>query len=152
MSGLILLRDLQLIPVLELEPWQFSIHERPLPSGSAIEMPEAWGRYWHACLADSGITGLIPLYPGSRHVLVRELDGEETLLKILRTLLREEGSTEAPADDEDVPALDGGLALFSQGELLVEPTCCSDLGNLSEWRSAAAYRDPEWRILWIGHP
>ena len=36
--------------------------------------------------------------------------------------------------------------------MLVAPTCCSDLGNLSEWRDAAGYREPEWRMLWIGHP
>jgi hypothetical protein len=152
MNGLSLLREFQLIPVLELEPWRFSTGERPRPSGSIFETREGWARYWLDCLADSGVTGLIPLYPGCWHVLVRELDDDETLLKILRTHLREEGDSEAPIDVEESPALGGGLALFSKGELLVEPTCCSDLGNISEWRDAAGYRGSEWRILWIGHP
>lgn len=152
MNGLILLRELRLVPVLELEPWRFSTSDRPSPSGTGPEMPEAWGRYWLDCLADSGITGLSPLRPASWHVPVHELGDQETLTKILRSLARDRSGIEAPADDEDVPALDGGLALFSEGELLVEPTCCSDLGNISEWRYAAGYRQPEWRMLWIGHP
>lgn len=36
--------------------------------------------------------------------------------------------------------------------MLIEPTCCGDLGNLSEWREAAAYRQSAWKMLWIGHP
>jgi hypothetical protein len=48
--------------------------------------------------------------------------------------------------------LDGGLALRTDSEVLVEPTCCSDLGTLADWREAAGYRRPEWTMLWIGHP
>ncbi len=152
MNSLTLLRDIRLVPVLELEPWGFAAQERRRPSGSLLETPEWWGRFWHDCLADSGITGLSPLYPGSWHVRVRELEDGETLRKILRTLVGDSIDLEAPVDMEDCPVLEGGLTLFSERKLLVRPTCCSDLGNLSEWRDAAGYRDPEWRMLWIGHP
>src|SRR5205823_5324331 len=37
-------------------------------------------------------------------------------------------------------------------EVLAEPACCVDLGNLADWRQAAAYRSTEWRMLWLGHP
>ena len=43
MNGLTLLRDIRLVPVLELEPWEFSAEERPRPSGSVLETPEWWG-------------------------------------------------------------------------------------------------------------
>jgi hypothetical protein len=152
MNSLTLLRDIRLVPVLELEPWRFSTGERPRPSGSVLETPEGWGRYWHDCLADAGIIGPSPLYPGSWHVLVRELEDGEALQKILRTLVGDSIDLEAPIDADGTPALEGGLALFSERKLLVAPTCCSDLGNLSEWRDAAGYRESEWRILWIGHP
>lgn len=152
MNGLTLLRDVRLVPVVELEPREFSAQEHPRPSGSVLETSEGWGRYWQDCLADSGITGLSPLYPGSWHVPVRELEDGETLGKILRTLVGDSIDLESPVDMEGCPVLAGGLALFSEGKLLVTPTCCSDLGNLSEWRDAAGHRDSEWRMLWIGHP
>jgi hypothetical protein len=56
------------------------------------------------------------------------------------------------SDPDCKPVLDGGLALCCNGEVLAAPTCCSDLGNLSDWRDAVAYRQPNWSILWIGHP
>jgi hypothetical protein len=46
----------------------------------------------------------------------------------------------------------GGLAFCQGDEVLVEPTCCADLGNISDWRDSAAYRGIEWQMLWIGHP
>ncbi len=152
MDGLTLLRDVQLIPVLELEPWGFSTSDRPSPSGSGLEMPEAWGRYWLDCLADSGIIVLSPLRPASWHVPVHEIGDPETLEKIVRSHVRDAGGIEAPTEADEIPILSGGLALLSKGEVVIEPTCCADLGNLSEWRAAAGYRKSEWRMLWIGHP
>lgn len=152
MNSLTLLREVELIPVLELEPWVFSTVERPRPSGSVLETPEGWARYWLDCLADSGITGLSPLRPASWHVPVHELGDPETMEKILRLRTRDVGSIEAVTDVDEAPILVGGLALLSGGEVLVAPTCCSDLGNLSEWRAAAGYGESDWRMLWIGHP
>lgn len=48
--------------------------------------------------------------------------------------------------------MSGALAILVGGELQVDPNCCSDLGDLSEWREAADYRGSEWQMLWIGHP
>jgi hypothetical protein len=152
MNDLTLLREIRLIPVLELEPWVFSTVERPRPSGSVLETPEGWARYWLDCLADSGITGLTPLRPASWHVPVHQLGDPETLEKILRIHTRDVFGIEALIDADEIPILSGGLVLLSKGEVLIEPTCCADLGNLSEWRDAAEYRESEWRMLWIGHP
>src|SRR6516162_6525404 len=105
MEGLIWLRDLELVPALELEPGRFSTRERPRPSGSGLEMPMAWDRYWLDCLADSGITGLNPLRPASWHVPVRALD-QEVLGKLLRTPARDGSSIEARSVADESPALD----------------------------------------------
>jgi hypothetical protein len=49
--------------------------------------------------------------------------------------------------------LNGGLALRSQSQnVLIQPSCCADLGNVVDWRKAAGYRGAEWQPLWIGHP
>ena len=45
-----------------------------------------------------------------------------------------------------------GFALISDGSVIVEPMCCSDLGNLADWREAASCRATDWQMLWIGHP
>jgi hypothetical protein len=45
----------------------------------------------------------------------------------------------------------GGLALFVDGELLITPSCCGDLGDLSAWEEAVTTR-PQEGTLWIGHP
>ena len=149
MSDLITLREPRLVPVLELESWAFSVEGRPRPHESGIETPEEWGRYWLDRLADSGIAGLVPLRPSSWHVPAHELSDHDTLAKLVRILNPEVADISTPERVEEAGALTGGLALVSRGEVLVEPTCCSDLGNLSEWRAVAGYRGPEWRMLCI---
>jgi hypothetical protein len=71
----------------------------------------------------------------------------------LEVLFRE-GGVEALSDPDASPVLSGGLALRrpDSGEVLVEPGCCSDLGDLADWRAAARHREAEWRMVWIGHP
>ncbi len=152
MIGQTVLRGLELVPVLELEPGRLSARQRPSPTGSGSEMPEAWGRYWSDCLADAGITGLGPLRPASWHVSTRDLTDPAILRVMLDAISREWGGIEALSDPDCEPVLDGGLALLAGGEVLVEPTCCSDLGNFAGWREAAGYRGSKWQMLWIGHP
>jgi hypothetical protein len=72
--------------------------------------------------------------------------------RILTMIVRGWGGPEALTDPDANRVLNGGLALCSGGEVLVKPACCGDLGNLSEWREAAAYRQSDWRIVWVGHP
>jgi hypothetical protein len=140
------------VPVLELEPGRFSTVERPLPSGSGREVPGEWDRYWRESLADAGIAGLTPLRPGSWHVPPWRLRDPKTLGLILAATVESWGGAESLTDPDGKPVLDGGLALCQRDEVLAEPACCVDLGNLSDWREAVASRGPEWRMLWIGHP
>lgn len=152
MTSLTPLQDLELVPVLELEPYQFATRDHPRPSGAARDLPENLERYWLDALADAGITGLSPLSPGSWHVPTRDLTDPAVLQKMIAVLLHGWGGVENLDDPDGRHVLDGGLALLSGNEVLVEPTCCSDLGNVSEWRGASGYRGPDWTMLWIGHP
>ena len=57
MSSIVVLEDIELIPVLKFEPFRFATEGRSSPSGIYEDMPEEWYRYWLESLADSGITG-----------------------------------------------------------------------------------------------
>jgi hypothetical protein len=150
-SDLITLPHVELMPVLKLIPFDFATRERPHPGGSERVEPGAWSRYWSDCLADSGIRGLEPLYECSCHVPVRSINAAN-LRRILAMTFGDWGGIEALRDPELIPCLNGGLALYSNGDLLVEPNCCTDLRNWVDWRQAVDYRGTDWQMLWIGHP
>jgi hypothetical protein len=152
MTDLTFLGDLELVPVLELEPYLFATRENARPQGPARDLPENSHRYWIESLADSEITGLTPLWPSSWHVPTRDLTDPSALQNILAVFLKEWGGIACLDDPESRPIFNGGLALLGGGEVLVYPTCCSDLGNLSAWRDTAVYRGDDWTMLWIGHP
>jgi hypothetical protein len=95
---------------------------------------------------------LRPIRPGSWHVPTTAFTDPLVLEPVLAAILQASGGVEALADPETSPALNGGLALRCAGDVLVEPTCCSDLGNASDWKEAAVYRGWDWRMVWIGHP
>jgi hypothetical protein len=150
--SVLVLEDAELIPVLELEPSVFATDERPLPSGLHRDQPQEWHRYWLESLADSGITGLAPVQDGSWHIPTTEFTEPALLRRVLEAIFRnlsERGLFDQP---DDLP-LDGGLALRSQSRnVLIQPACCADLGNVADWRKAVGYRQAEWQTLWIGHP
>jgi hypothetical protein len=66
MPSIVVLEDIELIPVVQLEPFVFASDDRSLPSGRYQDMPEEWHRYWLESLADSGIAGLMPVQSGFR--------------------------------------------------------------------------------------
>jgi hypothetical protein len=152
MSELIFLESVELVPVIELEPARFSRRERSSPSGLARDLPERLNAYWNDSLADAGVVGLVPLTPASWMVAIRQLSHTESLSRILSVIVREWGGPEVLHDPDGTPALEGGVALQGNGQLLLPPTCCGDLGDYSSWREAAAYRLPSWKMVWIGHP
>jgi hypothetical protein len=146
MTELERITELELVPVVELPPWSFS--DRPSPQGPSRDHREVRLRHWFDCLADAGITGLGPIEPGSMHVAVSEFTDLTELIQVLQRLM----APESLANEEEHSALSGGFAVVSDARVLVEPNCCGDLKDWCEWKSAAAYREPAWRILWIGHP
>ncbi len=153
MSDVVELSDIQLIPVLELAPMTFSTVDHPSPeNGPAKKHFEEWDEYWRNSLAEAGITGLHPITPGSWHVATDQFTKTQ-LEAFLQVIFEEWGGVDVLNDPDSRPLLDGGLAM-STAELgiRIEPTCCSDLGNIANWKEAATFDGEVWKMLWIGHP
>ena len=138
--------DVRLRPVIELAPASF---------GSCPDLgPGPWtagqsARYWATSLAESGIRDLSPILPGSWFVSLDELAAPFPLSKVLEAHL---DGLELPAGPEDLPPFSGGFVLYHGVEPILLPSCCGDLGNLADWRKAAAQRSDSPEMLWVGHP
>lgn len=152
MDDLTHLEGLVLEPVVELEPSSFATQQRPTPAFSGETVPGDWDHYWLDALADAGIVGLKAIRPGSWHVPTRRFTDPEILSKTVRGVLGTAGDINDLVGPDADPVLSGGLALISDGTLILEPACCGDLRTLSDWRAAAGYRGADWQMLWIGHP
>jgi hypothetical protein len=153
MSDAVVLSAIELVPVIELEPFRFATQERPLPSCSDKEGLDELHAWWRDSLGDSGIVGLRPLRAASWHVPTAAFTDPDTLRAVLDVLLRDSDGVDCLSDPDTVPVLSGGLALgVPGGEILVEPGCCSNLGGLADWRAAATHRSGEWQMVWTGHP
>ena len=150
-SSIVKLEDVELIPVLQCEPFRFAAEDRLPPAGTYKDMPEEWDRYWRKSMADSGIKGLTPIEPGSWHVPTSQFNNTALLNRVLEAIFHDLTETGFDIDLECMPLL-GGLALRSQSQVLVEPGCCADLGELAGWRKAVDYRQVEWRSVSNGHP
>jgi hypothetical protein len=134
-----------LVPVLEMTAGTYSTRERPLPEGSGLENPAGWLQWWKESLADSGITGLVPMPTGHSLVALSQLTPE-----VISVILRRELADTNWILDE-LTALSGGYVL-QLGSTSLPPSCCGDLSNLHEWRTAAEHTSEAWQMLWIGHP
>ncbi|MBD3673846.1 MAG: hypothetical protein HUJ26_10010 [Planctomycetaceae bacterium] len=152
MSSIIELHGIELKPVVELEPSSFSTENRTSPQGSFRDMPDAWDHYWRASMADSGITEINPIFPGSWHIATAEFS-TFNLEKYLGVIVDDWGGLSSLDNRDSRPVLNGGLALCSKDSgVIVEPTCCSDLGDIANWKAAVAFEGEHWETLWIGHP
>jgi hypothetical protein len=80
MPDVVELRGVRLTPVIELEPATFSTQAHPK------ETPEEWADYWRVSLADSGISGVNPIVPGSWHVSTSDFTVSQ-LEKVLRVIV-----------------------------------------------------------------
>jgi hypothetical protein len=148
--SIVVLEEIELIPVLELAPFDFGAGDRSSPSGTYADTPEEWQHYWSASLADAGITGLKPIQNGSWHVPTSEFTGTMPLRRVLDVVFQKRLDLESAPD---WGPLSGGLALRSRSQsVLIEPGCCADLGDAAGWRDVVGYREAGWRTLWIGHP
>jgi hypothetical protein len=153
MSDALVLPAIELVPVIELEPYHFATQERTFPCGTAKEELDQRCCYWRDSLADSAVTNLRPIRPGSWHVPTAEFTNLATLRAVLDVLLRDSGGIDALSAPDTIPVLSGGLALrVPSGEVLVEPGCCADLGGLRDWQVATTYRSSGWQMVWTGHP
>jgi hypothetical protein len=138
--------SLRLRPVLELAPTRFA--EVPYPDDPGLSHTERADRYWRAAMR-AALLDVEPVRPASWFVYADAIASPEPLRSVLRAHF---AAGDPPGDLEEVGALAGGLALLDDGAVVLLPTCCGDMGNLSEWRETATYREPDPRMVWIGHP
>jgi hypothetical protein len=146
MESLLLGSNLRLRPVIELEPASYA--EVAAPPEPGPWTPALGDAYWRAAMRAANLD-VEPVRPGSWFVYADQLTGAEQLRTILRVNL---SGDEHPASLEEVAPLPGGYALLNDDSLLLLPNCCGDLGDIREWSDAAAYREAEPRMVWIGHP
>jgi hypothetical protein len=154
-----ILDRLTLSPVVEFAPRRYAQRERPYPNVCAEEDPMGWQAYWLACLADAGITELLPICPGSWLVSTARLESGPTIQRLLEANLAISGLAAERLPDaldghplvECVSPLDGGYVLSSGERTLAEPACCGDLGNLAEWRAGLEDESGDWHSIWTGH-
>jgi len=151
-ADLLVLQQVDLVPVLKVEPGRSLPRQGPLPSRPVSAVPNEWHHFWLDSLAAAGMAGLKPLRLGSWNVSTRQLTDPVQLAKLLAALVEQGGGKQTLADPNGVPGVEGGLALCRGEEVLVEPGCCGDLRDLEAWRQAAAYRGADWQMVWIGHP
>jgi hypothetical protein len=139
----------KLIPVVEFEPSSFSHENRSSPSVAGDKDPEAWQRYWKNSLADSGITELDPVgYSWLAHVA--DITRPETIATILRVYFQDR-KIETLNDLEFISSIDGGYILKAETHTIY-PTCCVSLEDIEGWEIASDWREPKWKMIWIGHP
>jgi hypothetical protein len=98
LSSIVVLEDIEMIPVVELEPYSFCSDDRLIPARFCQDAPDDWYRYWLDSLADSGITGLTPVHGGSWNVPASQLTDPEQLRKVLEVTFQERVKAELPPD------------------------------------------------------
>lgn len=145
----------RLIPVIEIVPSIYQKEGRHPPPPLAKDDLGAWSAYWRDSLADSGITGLMPIREGSWLVATSSFEAanQATLDQVLSKQWNQHEVLPLDAEDADPALLSGGFCLIDENaKLWLEPTCCGDLGTLADWVTVAASPPTAWSMLWIGHP
>jgi hypothetical protein len=151
-EDLITLQEILLVPVITLEPSKFSRVTHQTDADVSKEMPQDQEQSWYSALADSGLNGLIPVVRGSWNVPVSQF-ADSQLETILRRIVEDWGGVSYLNNPDTEPFLSGGFVLLSANQgLVIEPTCCGDLRDISNWKEAATSSGSEWEQLWIGHP
>ncbi len=112
--------------------------------------------YWLKCLTESNLENLQPIKENSYFVDVETISDEALTIILDKELevLLEKNINEINWEeykDEQV-FLHGGLVLEYENKVIIEPTCCTDLGDISNWEEIKTAPEDKWIMLWIGHP
>jgi hypothetical protein len=119
------IRNLRLIPVIEVEPWRYD--------------PDYDGD-WSRAVARYGIVHSQPV--GDTN-WVRALDFRASEL---------EGVVRKEWEEHGACSFYGGFAILDGEELIQEPQCCSCFQDLEDWDAALEEFDDSKFTIYIGHP
>ena len=130
-----------LIPVVELQPANFSKVERVSPQKMTVEAPQEWLDYNQSCYRDSGLNHIKPIEPLSWLFKIESLsDGElKIILKSLIDAAAEDfDSINEILDDpiEYAPLIPGGYLFEVNKVVKSEPGCCCGLEDILEWKES----------------
>lgn len=130
---------IKLIPVIEIFHKSDNI-ESP-KSWPYWANQDEWAKYNKECLLANGFSEMKPYLKGSNLYPLFEISDKDLLLQI-------EYRTTGWELDEICP-FDGGYILNVDGDDLLYPQCCSDLGDLNAWLELC---NGKTDIYWEGHP
>ena len=139
-----MMNNIEIKPVIELFPTNFSKSDYDHPNGTASELPDAWVEYWLKSLADAGITDVRPSIKGDFFANISDIS-EADLENILKTTLKD-----VPINE--IPCFDGGVIIFADDDPIVIPQCCVSLSDYKHWIEVADKAPEQWKQIWIGHP
>jgi hypothetical protein len=139
---------MKLINTIEVRPYDYSEKTHEYPKGSSLEMPDEWNEFWIRCISDRNLGNLSAIRKGSYLVDIETINDQE-LEEIVKNELKE---VELDDFEEQVGRIGGGIVIVENEILLIEPTCCGDIGNINEWESIFENKSNAWHQLWIGHP
>ncbi len=138
--------DIKLMPVVELEPAAFATKEHLTPNCVQAEDEAGWEAYWRDSLADVDVE--IEHLPGTWFVPLRAVLANRSA----RVIISRIADLENAAELDELGVLDGGLVLMGDGEPLLLPQCCGDLGAAQNLRAFLTEPSDTWTGVWIGHP
>ena len=134
-------QDIKLIPVLELQPANFSKIKRESPKKSYLDAPQEWINYNQSCYNDSGLKNIKPIQQLSWLFKIDSLSNQE--LKIIvkglidRTVENFDSIDEILNDPiEYAPLIPGGYLFVVNNKIKSEPSCCCGLEDISEWKNS----------------
>ncbi|UFH33395.1 hypothetical protein LNP04_06655 [Chryseobacterium sp. C-71] len=138
---------IKLINTIEVSPLKYSKEEYELPEASDYPDADDWYRKWEEVISKLDL-GFHTIKKDSYLVDIENID-EENLQMIVETNLQE---IDLEKFGDEVPIFDGGIVLKGNDKILIEPSCCGDIGNIYEWQGILDNKTSDWTDLWIGHP
>lgn len=135
---------MRLINTIEINPIDFLPENEQAQIDFMEEREQTWGR----CFSSGKLAQLQPIQKGSYLVDITTITDEE-LEEIIKNELREAEQSEF---DEKFRRLYGGIVLADEATLYIQPSCCTDIGDIVEWDDIHTKAPGEWHKIWIGHP
>lgn len=143
-----LTKNVELVPHIVIDPNDYRKSKKR--SQSKIKRREKL-TYWQQSFKEAGIEDIQPIAPNMWIVRVGNIHHEQ----IYRNLLAKSWHKLIKGVDNWqslIAHFDGGLSLIENGNIIYGAMCCSDLTNIKDWKTSANDKNPNWQMLWNGHP
>lgn len=144
-------QHIQLIPVIELSPFDFQNNNYETPNLSLKESPDAWENFNQKCYFDSGLLNPTPIYTGSWLFDLEQFDKQQLTI-ILKAIFKNEEEKELleifKEPIEFAPFFCGGYLFTVDNRILAEPGCCCGLESIMDWKAVLKSKSGQ---VWTGH-